>query len=163
MPKLLNVRQERFAQEIAKGTSTAKAYVVAGYRHNPGNASNLRRKKHVSTRVADLQDKALEIDAKTTQMAAEAVSIDKAWVMRGLIDDRQAAREAQQYANAIRALELLGKELGMFIDRKEVKRVGEIERLDDEALAERIALLSERLALVAPRSADEAESKGLPN
>jgi hypothetical protein len=41
-------------------------------------------------------------------------------------------------AVANRALELLGKELGMFIDRKEVGSPGEFERMTDEELLEEV-------------------------
>jgi hypothetical protein len=41
------------------------------------------------------------------------------------IEDRRIARERGQVAAAVRAAELLGKELGMFVDRREQGKPGE--------------------------------------
>jgi len=49
------------------------------------------------------------------------------------LDDRKLARELGQPSAAIRAAELLGKQLGMFIDKKEVK-VGQLDDLSPEIL-----------------------------
>jgi hypothetical protein len=54
---------------------------------------------------------------------------------------RGASRRGRRTYNgavANRALELLGKELGMFIDRKEVGSPGEFERMTDEELIEEV-------------------------
>jgi len=50
-------------------------------------------------------------------------------------------------ANKTVALELIGKHLGMFVDRKEI-RVGELERLDDTALNVRIAQAAAQVAQI---------------
>ena len=62
-----------------------------------------------------------------------------------LMDDRELAREKGQTAAAIRAAELLGKELGMFIERREQGKPGDFSDLPDEELDRRIiAQLMER-------------------
>lgn len=86
-------------------------------------------------------------------MAVEAAGVSKAWVLARLKENAERALQAvsikdengetigeYKYEGSVanRALELLGKECGMFIDRKEVKRVGEFDRLADDEL-ERIA------------------------
>jgi len=57
MGKLVNDRQERFAQLIVEGVPAAQAYARAGY-HNPGfaaeNARKLRNKKRVAARIDEL-------------------------------------------------------------------------------------------------------------
>jgi len=50
-------------------------------------------------------------------------------------------------ANKTAALEMLGKHLGMFIDRREI-RVGELEKLDDAALQARIAQAAQQVAQI---------------
>jgi hypothetical protein len=55
MPVLPNPRQERFAQELAKGETADAAYKLAGYKPNRGNASELRKKQHILNRIAELQ------------------------------------------------------------------------------------------------------------
>lgn len=46
--------------------------------------------------------------------------------MQMLIDDRISARQADQFGAAIRADELLGKELGMFVERRLSKQTDDI-------------------------------------
>ena len=70
--------------------------------------------------------------------------------MAGLIEDRLAARAVGQLASSIRALELLGKELGMFIHRKDITtRVEQMTDAELEATIERL------LAEVAEREGSE--------
>lgn len=122
MPVLENQRHEAFCHALAKGKSADAAYQEAGYKANRHNAAALARSEHISTRVAELQG-----------MAAERVVVDRAWVIAKLTENVQRAMQEQpvmvggaesgQYkydgSVANKALELLGKELGMFVDRAE--------------------------------------------
>lgn len=54
MPILSNSKHERFAQEIAKGSSASVAYVTAGYSKNDGNASRLNGNEKVRERVEEI-------------------------------------------------------------------------------------------------------------
>ncbi len=60
MPVLKNARHERFAQNVAKGMSAAKAYEKAGYKRNDGSAGRLHRNAQVKERIAELQNRAAE-------------------------------------------------------------------------------------------------------
>jgi hypothetical protein len=108
MPILENQRHERFAQGLAKGLCADKAYVEAGFRANRGNAIRLKANERVVKRVEELQGRAVE-----------GVQISKQWVMEQLVDNVVKAKEAKEFAPANKALELLGKEVGMFKDRVE--------------------------------------------
>jgi phage terminase small subunit len=55
MPTLTNTRQENFCQALARGKPTCEAYVLAGYKPNRANASVLKSKQNISSRVAELQ------------------------------------------------------------------------------------------------------------
>jgi hypothetical protein len=57
MPALQNPKQERFAQELAKGKSQAEAYAEAGYAPSEPNASRLTRNDKVRARIAELQER----------------------------------------------------------------------------------------------------------
>lgn len=57
---LKNARQEKFAQELAKGQAQDKAYAAAGYRPDRGAASRLSANVNVMARVAELQSRAAE-------------------------------------------------------------------------------------------------------
>lgn len=108
MPALENSRHEKFAQGLAQGMSAAEAYTAAGYKGDRTAASRLSTNVNVQERVAELQER-----------AAASVSLSREWVMEQLIDNASLAKENGDWAPANRALELLGKELGMFVDRSE--------------------------------------------
>lgn len=124
MPSLPNPKHEMFAQGMAQGMSQAEAYEKAGYSPNEGSASRLHRVAKVRARIA-------EIIAGREQRFV----LTKQWVIDKLIENANRAMQAEpvldregnhtgewtyqgQVAN--RALELLGKELGMFVDKVDV-------------------------------------------
>jgi hypothetical protein len=106
MPILSNPRHERFAQELANGKTATEAYQSAGFKPNRGNASTLKANQSILARVGEIQGE-----------AAKQVELTRAEVLKMLLDDRNKARELKQMGPAIKAAELLGKELGMFIER----------------------------------------------
>jgi phage terminase small subunit len=112
MPPLDNARHEKFAQGLAQGKSASEAYRQAGYEAKGTNseslASRLSRNIKVASRVAELKER-----------AAASVSLTKEWVLERLIANVEMGQAGQDLAPANKALELLGKELGMFIDRSE--------------------------------------------
>lgn len=124
MPVLDNPRWERFAQLIAKGKPQVEAYELAGYKRDDGAASRLSSYVKVRERVAELNDK-----------AAKRAEVSKAWVMERLMrnaqmslgevpvvtpgetEDQETVEFRRDPGAANQALQLLGKELGMFVDR----------------------------------------------
>jgi phage terminase small subunit len=138
MPTLRNPKHERFAQEIANGKSISAAYKLAGFKPHRGNASSLGRKQSIAERVAEILRSREQKNAKVTERAIEKAAITKADVIGMLIEDRALARANVQTSAAIRAAELLGKELGMFIDRREQGRPGEFDGLDREELEQHL-------------------------
>lgn len=118
-----NPRWEKFAQLLFDGMGQSEAYVAAGYdATTPGSikvgASHLADNEAVIARVRELQVR-----------AARRSEIKKSDVVNWLIEDRKLARELKQVAASIRAAELVGKEIGMFVDRKEIK-TGELDDID---------------------------------
>lgn len=108
MGALSNPRHERFAQELAKGKSQSEAYQTAGYEPSEPNASRLTRNDKVQARVAELQARAVE-----------NVMLSREWVLEQLVDNATKAKQAGDFGPSNQALNLLGKELGMFIERTE--------------------------------------------
>jgi phage terminase small subunit len=134
MPVLPNPRHERFAQELAKGKPASEAYELAGYKPNRGNASVLKQDQNISIRVAEILQEREHIHAQATAAAVERTALTKEWVIGRLIENVERAmqvapvtdREGNETGEftyqgnvANRSLELLGKELGMFVDRTE--------------------------------------------
>lgn len=118
-----------------KGKSAGDSYVAAGFKANRGNAGELGRKEHILIRVGELLEIRRKTDVMASEKAMEALAIDKASVMARLVENIDRAMQAVKVLDhkgkptgeyrydgnvANRALELLGKEIGMFIDRKQV-------------------------------------------
>lgn len=123
MPALKNARHERFVQALAKGKSQEEAYTLAGYKPSRSAASRLAADVNICERLAEL-----------TERAADKAVIDKAWVLERLRqnaetcmtldfvrgpDGNPTTAVTHNPAAANKALELLGKELGMFKDQHE--------------------------------------------
>ena len=122
MPVLPNNKHELFAQGLAKGLSADAAYQAAGYKPHRGNAARLRANEIIQRRTAEILGK-----------AAEKAEVNKAWVMERLKETVERAMQAVPHLDhegnptgvytyqgnvANKALELLGRELGMFAQRQ---------------------------------------------
>lgn len=131
MAILKNSRWEYFAHQVGKGAKPVDAYIAAGYSKGGADqaASKLLKNAEIKARIAEIQ-------ATVVAMAVEKTSVDKAWVMNELIEVVKMAKAAEQIidkdggytgeakqnlAAANKALELIGKELAMFVDRKEIR------------------------------------------
>jgi hypothetical protein len=159
MPILRNPRYERFAQQLADGSTATEAYRLAGYEPDRGNATRLQRKDSIRQRVDEILAEREAIHGQATARAIERAALSKEWVIDKLRENVERAMEAQpaldragnptgryvysRYvyngAAANRALELLGKELGMFVDRREVKNVDEFDQMAEAELDEWLA------------------------
>ena len=149
MAALKNTKHERFAQARVQGKGIAEAFEAAGYSPNPGNAGRLNNNEHVQARIAELMEG-----------AAEKTKLSKAWVIDRLIEVAERCMQAEPVLNrkgepalvetptgslapaytfnaagANRALELLGKEEGMFVDRTEATLTHKHEESLDEVRA----------------------------
>lgn len=163
MTVLSNPRHERFCQELAQGKTATEAYELAGFKPDDGNASKLFKRPDVQARVQ-------EITGKIAEKVAEKAAVDKAWVIDRLVENADRAMQAKavqgeegqvigeyRYEGSVanRALELIGKEFGMFVDRKEVGKPGEFSNLNDDDLDK---FISERNALIGSRLGGERAS-----
>ena len=127
MGVLRNPKWETFSQEIVKGRPALEAYVTAGYPRNRGNASRLRLHEAIKARIAELMGfKTAAVEAATLT-AAEKAGLDAFWVLRSLRRNATLAARAGDRAASNRAVELIGKHLGMFINKNQM----EISYLDD--------------------------------
>lgn len=103
MPTLPNARHERFAQALAQGKTADEAYTAAGFKPNRGNAATLKAKQNIRSRVEEL-----------TSRAAEGVVLTKQWVLEQLADNAAKAKAKDDFGPSNKAIELIGKHLGMF-------------------------------------------------
>lgn len=103
MPTLSNSRQERFAQALVAGHTADAAYKEAGYQPCRSHASRLAAKGHIRARVQELQDQ-----------TATQVVINRAGVLDKLLRNSETAFENANITASNRALELIGRAIGVF-------------------------------------------------
>jgi hypothetical protein len=114
MGVIRNTKHEAFAQALARGENAVIAYVLVGYKEHHQNAYRLAQHDAVRARVDEIlmrKDAAFE---RSNIKAAHAAAVDKTWVMKRMVRE---AENADRASERVRALELVGKELGMFINR----------------------------------------------
>jgi pectin methylesterase-like acyl-CoA thioesterase len=134
---MLTAKRKAFAQAVADGQSQADAYRSAfdAGRMSPGavwtEASLLARNPQVALRVEELKAEAEEV--RQTMLVGREEAI--------LAQLEKEALTARTDSARIRAIELLGRHLGLFVDRSEVKDV--TDRSADEIEADIRARLAQ--------------------
>lgn len=134
MPVLDNAKHERFAQGLASGLPAEEAHGLAGYKASRSGACQLKQKLNISERVTELLAEREAIHSQATADAIKSTGLTKTWVIETLVSNVDRAMQAEEikrpdgtgtgeykYEGSVanRALELLGKHLGMFIDKHE--------------------------------------------
>jgi hypothetical protein len=153
---LANPKHEAFCREIAKGAPPKEAYLRAGHVETPSSASSARSLKcqpEIQKRINEILDyekfniqremqqdaerrlaEAKRLNAENRDLCAQMSDlINRLDVINWLLTDREAAREHNQFSAAIKAVELIGRALGMFGSRTEVRQ-GLLDGIDIEAL-----------------------------
>jgi hypothetical protein len=137
MDALDRPKHEKLAQELALGANQTNAYERAGYARDDGHASRLAGNGRIKARVQELQ-------ADAAKLVTDRVALSRSDMIAMLLSDREEARANKQMAVALRAAELLGRELhGMFTERREVIKHDDLRRLSDAELYERAARAAE--------------------
>ncbi len=121
MGVLSRPQHEAFAQLIANGSTIIDAYEKSGYPRNRSNASRLRLRERISARIDELVAQRTASAEREALSAAEKAGVDAYWVMRNLRRNAVMAARRGDTAAANRAVELIGKHLNMFVDRKEIQ------------------------------------------
>lgn len=129
MSVLRNPQHEHFATLVAAGANFTAAAKAAGYSEVSAASRGCRvaQLPAVTARIA-------ELSARKVEIAQVSAGISKSYVLETLYENVQRAMQKREIKNlqgvvvgfqyegnvANRALELIGKELGMFVDRKEI-------------------------------------------
>jgi phage terminase small subunit len=111
----LSARQQRFVEEYLVDCNAAAAFRRAGYTAKDdhvasANAARLMANDSVRTAI----DAALAARSAETGVTAE-------WVLRRLKEEADYTGEDATHSARVRALELCGKHLAMFVDRQQVE------------------------------------------
>ncbi len=176
MASLENNRWELFCQYHAKGEMAARAAKMAGFteRSSEATASRLLRNHKIAARMDELRAEQLSSHTEATKKIIEDVMVDKAYVMRSLKSVAERCMQTEPILDmdggvvfvetpdglmapaysfdsrgAVAALVPLGKELGMFVDRKEVLH-GKLEDMSEHQLDAIINQLSTELGIARP-------------
>lgn len=138
--ELPNEKWEAFCREYVKGKSLTDAAVSAGFSASggPAHCSRLLRRPDVQARIACLR----EMHGLTDRPA----KVDKQWILDTLVRNIEAGLNANDRAAVNRGLELLGREHGLFTERRIVAQdpldgmtVDELRLLLNVAGVERLA------------------------
>jgi hypothetical protein len=146
MPPLDNPRWEHFAQELAKGHRAQDAYVAAGYKANPGNATRLKLNEKIFARVKELLDR-----------SAARAEVTVASLLNELEEARKLAAEINQPSAAVAATLGKAKVAGLIVDRKEVGKPGDFEGMNVDELREHIARVIAKLGISVGGAGEEGE------
>ena len=119
-----SVKEDRFAREFVIDLEKRNAAIRAGYAKKAATAqaTRLLGRPWVQERIAELQ-----------AALAGRMDLTADGVVKQLMKDHKLAQDAGHHSAAVRATELLGKRLGLWIDR--VRTEAELQS-DDELASE---------------------------
>jgi phage terminase small subunit len=108
--RALSPKRQRFVAEYLKDMNATQAAIRAGYSEKTARS--------IGSELLTIPDVAAAVAAGRERIAGRLeLSAEK--VLRDLEDVRERAMRAEQFAPAVRAIELCGKHLGMFVERTE--------------------------------------------
>src|SRR5262250_2264838 len=112
MANLSNPRHEKFSQLVASGIKPSQAYISLGYsaKGAPQSARKLLKRADVRGRVEEI----LQTAAANT---VSEIVFNQQRVLNRLDTLSRKAEQLGHISAAVRSEELIGKYLGMFIDR----------------------------------------------
>ncbi len=110
MPPLLNPRHDAVAEAIAAGQDLATIASTLGY--HPRSLTKLAQRTDIVDRVAELRG-VLAVDRRWVVSQLRAV-FERAMLTASAAGAEKPVTASGKEAVALKALELLGKELGMF-------------------------------------------------
>jgi hypothetical protein len=175
LPKL---KEEQFAQAIAvDGIPPRLAYQRVQGRASKNMAaksSQWLNLPHMRARVNELMDEKRQAANGGLSLAVQTIGLSKAWVLDRLRENAERCMRAVPVIGidggptgeyrfepnaANRALELIGKELGMFVERHEIKTEQQLLAMSDaEAEADAKQLMGRVRAALAERASRQAQA-----
>jgi len=126
-PRKLNSKQIRYCVERSQGKTQGESYAIAfrdqGSAYMNGKLGNMKeRNPKIKAHIAELIQARSDVVNIAVRDAAKELAIDKKSVLLDLMINRDLARKKNDIAAANRAVELMGREIGMFVTRIEVDR-----------------------------------------
>jgi phage terminase small subunit len=143
--RALTPKQQGFLNEYLIDGNATQACLRAGYRVTAANAGKVGPRLLADPRIQ------AAITARRSKAAkSQGLTVER--IMHELEDLATAAKGSKQHSAAIRAYELLGKQLGMFVDKSEQRQeihiiwedAGPLQRLHQLRDARQAAALEDR-------------------
>jgi hypothetical protein len=106
---------EKFCRAFVRGVTGTQAAIEAGYSAPSASvaSSRLLKREEIQRRIATLREMHGLVPGKPAK-------VDRQWVMDSLVRNVEAALAANDRAAANRGLELLGREYGLFTEKRVV-------------------------------------------
>ena len=131
----LTAKQALFIKEYLIDLNATLAAIRAGYSKKTAGVMGFENLKKPN--IVEEITKALAKRSEKTEITAELV-------LRQIQEDRQKAIELGQISVAMRGNELLGKHIGCFVDRVEIKEVSDIDKMSKEEIQKELKALEPR-------------------
>ena len=136
---LRNPRHELYAQGIVAGLTRTEAFKHAGYtgKSSSQGAFRLHALPHIQRRIKEL----MELLSRKSELSRRDI-LDR------IFQDWELARKLGQVPAALKAAELMGKEMHkMFGERKEIGGAGDFDNKTEDELVESAKQKAKRLGL----------------
>lgn len=163
MPPLRNPRWELFAQGLADGKRQTDAYKNAGFEYtatkNRSAPARLAKRPEIKARLSELLRERDVVNQQALQIAVKETGVTKAWIMGMLKENVERAMGIKpvldkdgnptgeyQYNGFVanKALALLGREIGMFVERHELTLAQRLAEMPEDQRAAEMFDLVER-------------------
>lgn len=137
MPAVRSSKRERFCLFMAQGMRQTMAAKEAGFAVPKTQANKLMRLPEIKARVAELGGK---LDLEKVRAIVRTEMPTREYVLKGLIENVEAAKEVGDRSSVNKGLELIGKEIGMFVQRN-MQVDSPLQRLPADKLVQLLQLI----------------------
>ena len=139
MAALRSARREQFCLLVAQGNLPVPAARKAGFKSADKVASQMMRQPAVKARIAEMSER---VDIEKAKEIVRVNASTREWVLRELVDQVEHAKLASDRGATLKGLELVGKEIGMFVQRS-MAIESPLARLSADKLLALLALVDE--------------------
>jgi phage terminase small subunit len=152
---LKNARHEIFASMVAEGKTATEAALIAGYSERSARKQGSRLQTY-----ADIVRRIEELQARMSEKTVATTALTRTYVLERLHENMKRALQAEPvYDNsgkptgeyryegnvANRALELIGKEIGMFVEQKKIQ-LGRLSEATPEQLLQLLGEIDDEIS-----------------
>ena len=131
--------REQFCLLVAQGNLPVPAARQAGYRSPGKQGSQMMAQPAVQRRIAEMAER---IDIEKAKDIVRVTAPTREWVLRELMDNVGTAKLAHDRGAVNKGLELVGKEIGMFVART-MAIESPLQRLPADRLLALLAIVEE--------------------